>query len=401
MKATNRSFLLAALLAATTHGRLDAAPQYRVIGLGPANVPSSARAINNLGFVAGQMGRGAFTWNGRHLVRYKPDQFLYLGGGYTNIAVSINRDGVAVGRNGNYSPVVMSGLAITTATMYRNGAMTYLDKAKNATFVATGINDAGTIVGEDAYRAFLREPNGTTLEIHPLSTRPEYNGSFASAIDNEGRVVGGTTIDVGPVGQVQCGEQRVGFNGPLKPMYCPDTNAYLIHAFLATFHGGAQHMRDLGALPGYPDTFATAIAEDGTVVGYSGTRSGPKWTEVSGPSRAWMWYRGRMSALGTLHVGDSTAAFGVNDRGVVVGCSSSAAYPWFRNTLAPPFERIINLTAIRWVQKRAVDLNTLIPAGSGWWLLCARAVNRSGWIVGDGMYRGVHRAFVLIPLRRL
>ena len=126
--------------------------------------------------------------------------------------------------------------------------------------------------------------------------------------------------------QVQCGVQRIGVNGPEQPMYCPDMDEYVIHAFVATFDG-AQHMRDLGALPGYPDTYATAIAEDGTIVGYSGTKSGPKWTRVSGPSHAWMWYRGRMVDLGR-GTDDNSYAYGVNDRGVIVGCAGDHAVRW-------------------------------------------------------------------------
>ena len=46
----------------------------------------------------------------------------------------------------------------------------------------------------------------------------------------------------------------------------------------------------------------------------------------------------------------------------------------------------------------AVDLNTLIPADSGWFLHDAASVNASGQIVGDGQLNNVPRAYILKPL---
>lgn len=43
-------------------------------------------------------------------------------------------------------------------------------------------------------------------------------------------------------------------------------------------------------------------------------------------------------------------------------------------------------------------LNTLIPENSGWDLETARAINRRGEIVGQGIYQGQRRAFLLIPI---
>ena len=43
-----------------------------------------------------------------------------------------------------------------------------------------------------------------------------------------------------------------------------------------------------------------------------------------------------------------------------------------------------------------VDLNSLIPAGSGWTLNSAEGVNDSGEITGSGTFNGVTEAFILI-----
>jgi probable HAF family extracellular repeat protein len=43
------------------------------------------------------------------------------------------------------------------------------------------------------------------------------------------------------------------------------------------------------------------------------------------------------------------------------------------------------------------DLNDLIPAGSGWELRSAAAINSSGQIVGEGLINGETRAFLATP----
>jgi len=341
-------------------------------------------AINRAGVVAGQSRDGAFTWADGRVTRYAPKKFFYLDGRYTSVATAINLPGVAVGSDGSYEPLVMSGLELATAVLFQNGKMTFLDSSKEGTgtFEADGINDSGVIVGEDQYRGFVRYPDGREIIVRPLSTRTEWNGTRASAIDNEGNVVGATTIDV--PWRLDVYAQR----GPHSIGGLP------IHAFWLRIESGKQHMTDLGSIRGFLDTYATAIAEDQTIVGYSGTKSGPKWSLVRGVSHAWVWQHGTMSDLGMLLHGDSSWAYGANDRGEVVGCSGASDEHW----LGMPYtDRPTR--AVIWRNKRIADLNDLIPAGSGWRLLCAYAINRDGWIVGDGNYKGSHQAFLLKPLR--
>ena len=44
-----------------------------------------------------------------------------------------------------------------------------------------------------------------------------------------------------------------------------------------------------------------------------------------------------------------------------------------------------------------VDLNALLPAGSGWVLSEARAINAKGQIAGNGTLHGRPHAFLLTP----
>ena len=55
-------------------------------------------------------------------------------------------------------------------------------------------------------------------------------------------------------------QQRAG--GPVETINGPNRDDFLIHALLATFTGGKQHMRDLGGA----STYATALNEDLTVL---------------------------------------------------------------------------------------------------------------------------------------
>ncbi|HUY11365.1 MAG TPA: hypothetical protein VMV73_03795 [Candidatus Dormibacteraeota bacterium] len=375
------TFLLAALMLCATVAAVHR-PRivYRVepIASSPHDT-GEALAINARGDVAGQLNDSAFIWHAGHVTLFSPLPFLAPGDAVAGIARTINRSGLAGGSEGYYTPCAMTGLALATATLFRDGKTSYVDPSPNVRqcgFEVNGMNDEGAIVGVKAYRGFVRYPNGKELEIQPLSTRPVDNGTSASAIDNEGHVVGGTTINVKKVRYLDVGILRPR-GKRAQILRAPDPNSYFIHAFVATFVDGTQHMRDLGALPGFPDTFATALNEGLTIVGYSGNESGPKWTRVSGKSHAWVWQNGRMSDLGSA-LGESSYAYGVNDADTIVGCDGD--------------------DAVRWVDKREEDLNTLIDPHSGWHLTCARAINRVGRIVGTGTYEGHQLPFRLVPI---
>jgi probable HAF family extracellular repeat protein len=86
-----------------------------------------------------------------------------------------------------------------------------------------------------------------------------------------------------------------------------------------------------------------------------------------------------MTDLGTLAGGEASEAYAINDHGVVVGASGGRAFIYREGAM--------------------VDLNSLLPAESGWVLTTASGINDAGEIVGTGLYDGVERGFVLIPTR--
>lgn len=164
-------------------------------------------------------------------------------------------------------------------------------------------------------------------------------------------------------------------------------------------------VRDLGVLPGGRASEATAVSQNGIVVGWS--ELGVAITPVPVPRRAVRFMPPVASNvnpvpinLGTLDPSHTASeARGVNNLGHIVGWSGSPS----SNTLPGGGQRAFIVR-----DGTMFDLNTLIPASSGWRLSVANGISETGAIVGWG-YRvatspvnaSVPRAFLLVPVRRV
>jgi probable HAF family extracellular repeat protein len=200
---------------------------------------------------------------------------------------------------------------------------------------------------------------------------------------------------------------------------------------------------DLGSIDGLTTTpaRANAINQSGAAAGFS--RNG------AGTSQATLWNDGTITNLGSLGDGARfSQAFGVNDDNAVVGSSSTGqtvgqlngtssstsitrAFVWENGSMTElsPFnlysdpdntgsttnyhsvamdindaglvvgnsQRIAGSPAVAtlWQDGVPVDLNTLIPSGSGWSLRSAEGINAAGDITGFGTFNGDTRAFLL------
>ena len=286
-------------------------------------------------------------------------------GGSSTVAFGINSSGTAVGWGESLTGDVgafssngamqnLSGLTgatdtyayginssgIIVGTSYVNGQphgeMWNGSKSTDlgAGIYATGINDAGAIVGGDGH-AFLLA-NGAFQDLGVL---PGGNWSSAYGINNAGTVVG-----YGNIG-----------NG-------------IFRGFVWTPAGG---MAELGTFGGN-NSYATAVNSSGEVVGHASLSSGYE--------NAFLNVGGAMTDLGSLG-GGSSYAYGINDSGVVVG------YSWVAGVADPH--------AFIYMNGAMLDLNALIPSGSGWELLEAYGINDSGEIVGEGLLNGRSHAFRL------
>ncbi|NRR30432.1 PEP-CTERM sorting domain-containing protein [Oxalobacteraceae bacterium] len=233
-------------------------------------------------------------------------------GGSKGVATGINNAGVIVGwtQAGTWSQAVLHNVAAS--------ALTYLETEAGGASAAYGINDAGVVVGQrnaargNSHAMRWDGPNnGEPPGIHyPDET------SYASAISNSGLTAG--TIDSSAVMWTLNNEQTIQLN---------------------------------------PSSASAAygVNENGLVVGAASDG-------VAGPSHATQWLGGVQTDLGTLSGADSSAAYGVNDAGQVVGASTFSAGGHH---------------AVLWSGGQASDLGTLGGANSR-----ANDINASGLIVG-------------------
>jgi probable HAF family extracellular repeat protein len=134
-------------------------------------------------------------------------------------------------------------------------------------------------------------------------------------------------------------------------------------------------VEDLGTL-GASRSYASAINDKGQVVGYSNLAGDQN-------NRAFLYKDGKMTDLGTLG-GTSSEAKGINESGQVVG--------WSDNSSGPAYGFIYDST------NGMKDLNSLIPADSGWTISSATAINNYGQIAANG-YKdgGGQHALLLTP----
>jgi probable HAF family extracellular repeat protein len=289
-----------------------------------------------------------------------------LGGTNSNSsATAINVSGQVVGyytANG----VDHAFLWTPAAANGTKGSMIDLGTLGGAASAALGINTSGQVVGQadtagGQHHAFLWQSGTGMMDLGTLGG----TGSSAAGINDAGQICGTANLS-------------------------GDTYQ---HAFLWT-KGATDgvptnpQMKDLGTLGGN-NSSAWAINTSGQVAGQADTTSGQlnhfrafRWT----PSRQ-NGTTGKMKDLGALNPnfdGSVSAAYGINDSGVVVGTSGEN----------PPFH------AVYWPGGSLQDLNDLVPANSGFaGLGYATGINKGGEIVGYGEFpsQPLNHAFLLTP----
>jgi probable HAF family extracellular repeat protein len=298
--------------------------------------PGGGNAINSLGDVAIGSGSNSFVWSpGGSLLALAP-----LPGDSLTVPLGINRQGLAVGASG-----IRNGAS--SAVLWTNGEPLDLGRLGGTSSAATAINASGEVTGSSAI------PSSTAAEaflwtkatgMQGLGFLPGDDFSAASAINRFGQVVG----------------TSAGANGS--------------YAFIWSKTTG---MKDLGKLPGGTFSSASAINDLGQAAGYSNCGTGCDHAVL------WNKAKGSMLDLGLLAGGVESYAEGINNAGQVVGVV------YYGPNRFHPF--------IWSPSTGMLDLNSLIPANSGWLLQFAQAINDKGQIVGQGTLNGQAEAFLLTP----
>jgi probable HAF family extracellular repeat protein len=218
---------------------------------------------------------------------------------------------------------------------------------------------------------------------------------------------------------------------------CSIVTPYQVLQFESVIWGPNGNIRELSPLPGDTVSFALGINNRGQAVGVSGLCSNtsvPPISPGSSAPHAVLWDRdGSPIDLGSLTQGGSSfnVPASINDRGEVVGASLASdgtihPFVWTKETgmqdLGEPTGafvtgipcchtindegQVVGFSvgasgphAFLWGHGDMTDLNTLIPADSGWVLQFADSINDRGEVVGFGVNpNGETHGFLLRPV---
>jgi len=301
-----------------------------------------------------------------------------------------------------------------------------------------GVNSSGAVVGMSwtstlAQHAFLWTPTGGIQDLGTLGG----TNSTAWGINDNGQVVGQADLANGETHAFlwtkETGMQDLGLLGG-RNAYAHAINKYGQVVGYAFLPNGNPHafswtkatgMVDLGVL--YPgSSIAYAINDIGQIVGASSTRGGNHaflWTKSAG-----------MKDLGSFTNYDGSVALGINNNTHVVGYSGQTelfqytwGFLWLKPTGLEPlpflsgsiqnFPMAINNAnqitgqyndgngfpyAFLYSRSSGIqDLNTLIPANTGWILEIGSAISQNNQITGWGTVtingNAINHAFLLTP----
>ncbi len=301
---------------------------YMIVDLGHLGGGGTlAWSINNKGEVVGESN----TAQGDvHAFIYRDHKITDLGtlGGDNSVAYAINNNSQVTGR------AFLPGDQEEHAYLWDSAnGMQEIETLGGESGAGTAINDAGQVVGQsdlitNTYHAFTYPP---ITDLGPLGSGDK---SAARGINEHGHITGGSFTGTG--------EQ---------------------HAFVWR----DNVMTDLGTLGG-PISKAYGINDSTVIVGTS-------HLGAEGPTHAYRWDDNatpKMNDLGTFG-GDNSVARAINVAGTIVGDAQttngeSRAFLYQNDTM--------------------IDLNTLIPAQSGWFLEGAYGINDKGQIIGWGTRHG-------------
>jgi probable HAF family extracellular repeat protein len=277
-------------------------------------------------------------------------------GGTGSFAEVLNNHGQVVGNSLNTVPDPLSimGLTQTHGFIWQQGRMEDLGTLGGPDSWASFVNERGQVAGA-SYTSEVVNPNTGVPQIDlfiwengKMRDLGNLGGSglspvnccfgalpwIVTGINDRGEITGGMTL---------AGDQ-------------------IIDAFL----WDGRQLLDLRSLGG-DGSYARGINDTGEVVGVA-VLPGDQ------VNHAFLWRDGLMTDLGTLGADPCSDGLALNSKGQVVGASKSAAGGCMAWTAAFLWEN----------RGPMVDLNSLVPSGSGVQLRAAEAINDRGEIVVAG-----------------
>ena len=336
------------------------------LGSLPGGGISQPNCMNQRGDTAGNASNDVIDpmggWPESRAVLYKDGQIFDLGtldGGSESAATCINNRNVVIGFAGDTVPDPFSLVWGTQTHAFRWmkwDGMQDIGTLGGPDVVPFVINDAGQISGISYTNSI---PNPTT----GLPTLDPFLWENGHMTDLGG--LGGSASDLfAEGGAMNSHGQVVGNSNLAGDVY--------FHPFLWTKPGP---MQDLGTLGGNLGS-AGPIDDEGEIAG---------WATTAGDQNlfAFFWKDNKMTTIGSVD-GDPCSVAAFVRHGQVVGAS------W---DCTPNY-----LHAFLWENGSIVDLNTLVPPGTGVQLTVADYINERGEITANGLLsNGNNHAFLLIP----
>jgi probable HAF family extracellular repeat protein len=281
------------------------------------------------------------------------------------------------------------GQIVGSQYLWDNGTVTNLGFLPGANFTnAKGINNLGQVVGSsgilnNSSSAFIWQ-NGVMSDLGTISS-PDCPGCYYSSakdINDRGQVIGA-------LGSIAFLPSFVWANGTLIDIIKGYTSVRAIN------NSGkvtvSYSLKAFSSAYVWPDNTPNLRNTPTPFLFFSGGLDINNADQVVGSVSFFSISEGRM-VMGVrsylwdgdtvIDLGNNSSAIGINDATIVVGSSR------------------INTTtshASLWEDGKWFDLNTLIPANSGWELLSASKINNKNQIIGTGKFNGESRSFLLTP----
>lgn len=318
-------------------------------------------------------------------------------------AVALNDSGEVVGAAYPFNGAANTSQFVEHAVLWINGKPTDIGglPGYSAGSYASDINNSGQIIGyslsgtdQRSYHSFIWQ-NGTLTDLGTLGG----SGTAAYTFTNSGQIFGES---IGSDGYSQDFSWQ---NGVLTQINSTVPDSPIIANYPMVIHGGNNSgdligdvlnpqqrtdsyifkngtMTNLGNMGlTYVAVLAESINSSDEVVGFVQQAYG-----ANAPETAFIWQNGTMSALPGLG-GVWAIALSVNNAGIIVGAAQTSA------------NGTTESHAVMWVNGAVTDLNSLLPANSGWVLQHATAINNKDQVIGFGTYQGVAANFELtLPL---